>query len=267
MNTFFEIIFKKEVYMAIISIVIYILIGYAAYSVIKNLLIKSLKNKKKRQHTITKLLINTIKIFIIILEMIIILKQIGIDVTSLLAGLGIASVVLGLALQDIMKDILSGINIIIDDEYDIDDLVEINNFLGLVISIGLKTTKIKGFDGTIKMIANRSISEVTNYSKTKNIAILDIPIPYEENLNKTEKILNKIVKRAETLDEVVGEVKILGVNEFAASSINYRLVAESKPSTYYIVLRKIRKIVLEEFNSSNISIPYNKIEVINGNKL
>lgn len=263
MKELFNFLGQKNTYMSIITIIIYILIGYIIYVLLKKILIKSLNKKKKREQTLKKLLISIIKVAIIIIEIIVILETLGINVTSLLAGLGIASVVLGLALQDIMKDILSGIFIIIEDQYDVGDLVEINNFTGNIISVGLKTTKIKNYEGKIKIISNRNISEVINYSKSNNYAIIDIPVSYEENISKVEKALNKIIDKIKELDNIIGNVELLGINELAESSINYRLTAEVKSSTQYQVQRQIRKIVLEEFSKEKINIPYNKIEVIN----
>ena len=263
MNTFFDYLLQKTVYMSIISIIIYIIIGYITYKITKQILSKNLNKRKKRQQTITKLLINIIKITIIIIEIVIILEELGINVTSILAGLGIVSIVIGLALQDIMKDILAGIFIIIEDQYDVGDLVEIDNFTGNVISVGVKITKIQNYEGKIKIISNRNITEVINYSKTNNCAVVDIPISYEENLEKVENTLKTIKEKVKQLPNVKENVEILGINELSSSSINYRLTAETTSGTQYEVQRKIRKIILEEFNKQNITIPYNKLEVIN----
>lgn len=266
MHEIFTFFAKKEVYMTIINIVIYILIGYILYRLIKGILIKSLKiNKKKRQQTITKLMISIIKIVIVTIEVILILSLFGVNVTSLLAGVGIASVVIGLALQDIMKDVLAGAFIIFDDQFDVDDLVEINGFTGTVISVGIKTTKLKNYEGKIRIISNRNISEVTNYSKANSFAIVDIPVSYEENLEHVEKIISKIATRInKEVENLVSEVQILGIDALASSSINYRIMVEVKPTMHYAARRIMHKIIKEEFDKANITIPYNKLEVING---
>lgn len=266
MTNIIDFLLKKQTYMTIISLFIYILIGYIAYKIIKRFLLKEMtKGSKKRKKTITKLIISSAKIVIVIIEIILILQLFGIDVTSLLAGLGIASVVLGLALQDIMKDILSGVFIVLEDQFDIGDMVEINNLTGTVDSIGVKSTKLHTFDGKTIIIPNRNIGEIINYSKRNMFAVVDIPIPYEEDLNKAEKAINKVAEIIEKeLPNVIGKVEILGINELASSSINYRIMVETKGLGNFVIQRQIKKIVLEEFNKENISIPYNKVEVING---
>lgn len=245
------------------SFVGYILLGFILYIIIKGVFNRT-KSKTKRQETIKNLILSIIKYVIIIFIGLICLSIIGINVTSFLAGLGIAGVVVGLALQDIMKDILSGIFIISDDQFDVGDLVEINGFVGEVLSLGLKTTKLKNYEGKIKFISNRNISEVINYSKSNTMAVLDVPVSYEEDLKRVEKVLNNITKKIDQEIDTKNSTQILGINNFADSAIIYRIISEVKPAGHYEAQRIMRKIVKEEFDKNNITIPYNKLEVIDG---
>ena len=93
-----------------------------------------------------KLILNTIKYVIIILVSAATLNILGVNVTSIVAGLGVASVILSLALKDVMQDVLAGFSIIMEDQFDIGDLVEINGFTGTIIDLGLKSTKIKRYE-------------------------------------------------------------------------------------------------------------------------
>lgn len=260
MEKILDIFTKKEFYLFIGSILIAIII----YQILKAIINKT-KTTNKRQVTIKNLLLQIIKIVLIIIVVLICMSLIGINVTSFIAGLGIAGVVVGLALQDIMKDVLAGVFIIFEDQYDVGDLVEINNFTGEVIKLGVKTTRLKNYEGKIKIISNRNISEVINYSKSNNISILDIPVPYEENIEKIEKVLAKITMRIDKELMVAKKPsEILGINNFADSAIIYRIMVEVKPGESIPAQRIIRKIVKQEFDKNNISIPYNKLEVING---
>ena len=260
MEKILEIFTKKEFYLFIGNIVFAIIL----YQIIKAFINKT-KTTNKRQITIKNLILQIVKVAIIVIAFIICLSLVGINVTSFIAGLGIAGVVVGLALQDIMKDVLSGMFIIFEDQYDVGDLVEINNFTGEVIKVGVKSTRLKNYEGKVKIIANRNISEVINYSKINNIAILDVPVPYEEDLDKIEKVLKKITDRINKEIEVVKkDAEILGINNFADSAIIYRIMVEVKSGEAVPTQRTIRKIVKQEFDKNNLSIPYNKLEVING---
>lgn len=244
----------------------YIVFAFVLYFIIKKVIIKK-KFKNKRQKTIQNLVLKIIKYTIIIITILICLDLIGINVTSFIAGLGIAGVVVGLALQDIMKDVLSGIFIIVEDYYDLGDIVEINSFTGEVIALEVKITKLKSYDGRIKIISNRDITEVVNYSICDSKALVDVPLSYEENLENVDKVLNQIIIRIKKeVVEITGEVLILGIDKFSDSAIIYKLMAEVKPAEHVSAQRKMQRIIKEELDKNNITIPYNKIEVLNGNK-
>ena len=140
------------------ELIIFILIGAAIYITIKKLLLASKEKINKRQQTIKKLIVNIAKYVIIILLILKLLTILGINVTSIIAGLGIVSVIIGLALQDIMKDVLSGMFIIVENQYDIGDEVKINNYQGTIVNLGIRSTVIKTLESQIVTIANRNIT-------------------------------------------------------------------------------------------------------------
>lgn len=259
---FLKYIIDKEIHL----ILIYIIVGYIAYQIIKHIIVKNTQRlKKKRQKTMQKLIQNIVKYIIIILVSATILNILGVNVTSIVAGLGVASVILSLALKDVMQDILGGLSIIFEDQFDIGDLVEINGFTGTVIDLGLKSTKIQSYENTLKILANRNISEVTNYSKTNPNIIIDIPIPYEITQKQTDKIITSIITRIEKdITTLKGKVELWGLNEFKDSSISYRIKIPVKQETQFSTKRQINRIIKEEYDKEKISIPYNIIEVKNG---
>lgn len=259
---FFKFIIDKDIHL----IIIYILLGWIVYQIIKGIIIRNTKRlKKKRQKTMQKLIQNIVKYVIIILVGATILNILGVNVTSIVAGLGVVSVILSLALKDVMQDILAGLSIIFEDQFDIGDLVEINGFTGTVIDLGLKSTKIKSYENTIKIISNRSIIEVINYSKTNPNVIIDIPIPYEIDNKQTDKVIDKIIKRTEKeVETLKGNIENWGLNEFKDSCISYRIFVPVKQETQFSTKRRINRIIKEEFDKENISVPYNIIEVKNG---
>ena len=167
---------NEKVYMPII----YILIGVIAYSLLSKVINRLLSKhngksyKDKRKGTIINLLRNIVKYIVLIFIILGILKLYGVDTTSIIASLGVFAAVIGLAFQDILKDLLAGISIIFDNKYAVGDVVEINGFKGTVVELGLRTTKIKSFSGEIKCIGNSSFNEVTNFKVfllTPNVVI------------------------------------------------------------------------------------------------
>lgn len=259
------------------SPIIYITLGVISYTILKKVINnifnkKNLKNLKKRHYqkradTVRIMILNTLKYVIIIFVILAILTVFGIHARSILAGLGITAAILGLAFQDIAKDLLAGIFIIAEDQYEIGDTIEVDGFMGEVVFIGLKTTRIRDFKGRTKIIANHTITEVINYNLSNSLAIVDIAIDYDTDLNKAEKVLNKIAQElTKTLPKIEGEVKVLGINELDDSAVVYRMTAPVASMEHHNTERIMRKKIKETLDQENIKIPYPQIEVHNHGK-
>ena len=258
-----NIILESKIYLA----VIYILLGMTIYFILKKVTKRLTKNIKindianKRKNTIISLINNLIKYLIAIFIILSILSAYGIDISSILASLGIVAVVVGLAFQDIAKDLLSGIFIIFDNQYSVGDMVEINDFTGEVISLGLRTTKIKSFTGEVLIISNSLINEVINYNLESTNLIIDLNVAYNTNIDKLENVLLSLNEDIKNYEEVKGELQLLGINEFANSSIVYKILIECKPTTQYGLKRKMLKLIKKEFDKNNIEIVCNKLDI------
>ena len=256
-------IFNQKIYLSII----YVVLGIIIYLILKKItkrLSKSIKINEvasKRKNTIVSLINNLIKYVIAIFIVLSILNTYGVDISGILASLGIVAVVIGLAFQDIAKDLLSGIFIIFDNQYSVGDMVKINDFTGEVISLGLRTTKIKSFTGEVLIISNSLITEVINYNLENANLVIDINVGYDTDINKLEKVLLGLNDEIKKYDEVNGELQLLGIDEFASSSIIYKILIGCKPTTQYGLKRKILKLIKQEFDKNNIEIPYNKLDV------
>ena len=154
--------------------IVYIVIGCVLQSVIRIIINKIIKNKyvDKKKKTIISLIKNILKWLIYIFVILSILSVYGVDTTGIIASLGVAGLVIGLALQDIIADFVAGIFILFDDQYIIGDVVEINGFKGEVIGFGLMSTKIKNATGDVLIISNSSFKEVKNFSRSNNNLVL-----------------------------------------------------------------------------------------------
>ncbi len=268
----FEKILIPQIYLPIIYILVAILINNIIEQIIDKIITKKQASLTKNSYNYKKtetfkvLAKNVIKYLIIIFLILAILTVYGVDVTSVLASLGIVGIVLGLALQDLAKDIIAGCSIILENQYAIGDIISISGFKGEVIFLGLKTTKIKNYEGQVKIIANRNATEVINYSMETYLAIVDIDVSYEEKNEKVEKVLNDLAEElTKTLPKLKGKVELLGIQELASSSVKYRMIAPTKASEYVEIERKMRKAIKERLDKEHIKIPYPQIEVHNGN--
>lgn len=244
---------------------IVIAICFFIYFIINNFITNILNNKNiivtKRKKTYLKLIKSISKYLILIICVIMVLGFNGINVTSFVAGLGLVSVIAGLALQDALKDIIMGFNLIVDNYFSVGDVLSINGKIAKVTEIGLKVTKLRDiYNDNIIVIANRNISEAITCS---NYLDIDIPLPYEEKIEDIEAvIINKIINKIDKLENVE-KVEYKGLNEFASSSINYKIRLFVKPENQPQTKRDANKIIKIALDSENISIPYTQIDIHN----
>ena len=243
-----------------------IVVGFGIlYFIFKKIIKKVLSKGDKRKKTLISLFTNLIKYFMIIIALLMILDIYGINTSALITSLGVVGLVGGLALQDILKDFLAGIAIITENQYEIGDIVTINGFKGEVLSLGIKTTKIKSYDGDVKFISNGSITEVINHTITNSLAIINLSISYDEDTDKVEKVLNNLFKKLSIeIPELTDEIKLLGIEDLGKSAIIFKIIAETKPMKHYEVARTLRKAIKEELDKNNIVIPYEQLVVHNG---
>lgn len=220
--------------------------------------------KTKKRNTIVTLISNILSYLFILIALVIILSIWGVDVSAIVTSLGVVGVIGGLALQDALKDIIAGCNIILDDYFVVGDLVTFNDFTGIVSEFGLKSTKIVGFDGTELTIANREISKIQNLSSNPTLWYLNIPVAYEVSEKKVEKVMQSIIKRLEETKLTLETPQYLGVNNFNDSNVDYLLLIKCKSQDRYVIRREALKIVKEEFDEKNIKIPYPQVEIHNG---
>ena len=188
------------------------------------------------------------------------LQVYGINVSSVLAGVGIFGVVFGLAIQDWLKDIIRGSSIISDEYFKVGDIIKYNDMEGKVLVIGLKTTKIQELKtGNTVSIANRNIDEAALVSKLVHVKI---PVPYDVPVKKAEAAIDDIVQAIQK-NERVDQCRYLGVTELADSSIDYLLEIECNPLHKLQIRRDALRAILLGLEQHKIEVPFTQIDIHN----
>ncbi len=259
---------QKEIY----GLAIILFAGIIAYKLGSRLIEKIVNNGKnsyerKKRITIVNLLSNIAKVIIYVFVIFFILDLYGVDTRALITSLGVASALLGLALQDTLKDFISGIDIIINNYFVVGDIVTYNDFTGEVIEMSLKATKIKKATGEVMVIANRNINQIINISQKKADLRIDIPTAYEEKTEKVEKAIAKIIEEAKKIKGVYNDSKYLGISDLKDSAINYTISIICTQEDQWQIRREVLKIIKNIYEKDNIKIPYAQIEVHNDKKL
>ena len=248
----------------IVNSIIIVLVSIAIYKGIMYFISKSEKRDKtnlindKKRVTYLKLIKSLIRYIFIIVTVLILLQLNGVDVSSVLAGVGILGVVFGLAIQDWLKDVIRGSSILTDNYFSVGDIVKYKEIEGKVIVIGLKTTKIQDLKtNNIISIANRNIEEVEVVS---NVIYVNIPMPYEITVKKAEKVVEDIIIKINNNNNVEG-CKYKGVNDFADSSIKYLLEINCNPLYKLQVKRDALRSILIGMEENNLKVPYTQIDI------
>lgn len=254
--------------MNIVWTLITIIIGTTFYNIVRGIV--HFRRKKsmidaKRQKTISKVIMSLTKYFIVIVDVIVILKIWGMDILPALAGVGIAGLVIGLGVQKFINDFVSGTFIIFERHFDVGDIIEVDNFKGEVIDIGLKTTRIRNYLGQVKVIANGELTNIINDSIYNTVLDLHITFAYKENIESVMKLLDvELAKRFAGYEDIVIPPHCIGVQELGASGVTIRVNTTTKPEQQHDIGRKMRQVIKEIFEENNVEIPYNKLVIIDG---
>ncbi len=219
-----------------------------------------LRTSERREETLSKLLDNVLSYVIYFIAFMMILTVLTIDVKALLAGAGIVGLAVGFGAQSLVKDILSGFFIIFEDQFSVGDHIRVGQFEGDVEAIGLRTTKIKSWTGELHILPNGSITQVTNFSLNNSVAVVDVAIAYQEDIEKAEKVIGELLEKLpEQYEEIVKAPELLGVQNLGASEIILRITAETMPMKHLYIARMIRKEVKLILDESGIEIPFPRL--------
>lgn len=266
MDKFLDKILIKEVVGPILIVLVSFVIYLVLKSIINNIFrIRSKYIDKRKTKTINGLINNLIKYFIVVVDIVMILDIFGIDTKTLIASLGVVGIVAGLAVQDTLKDFVAGMSIILENQYRVGDTITIKGFRGEVISLGIKSTRLRSLTGEIMIVPNHLIEEVINHSLEKSVAVVDIPVSYGTNVDKLEKVLSELFDELNgSITGLKSEIRILGLQSYDDSSITYRVCVDTIPMEHLRVERELKRAIKIALDKNHIEIPFPQVVVHNG---
>lgn len=221
----------------------------------------------KKGETIQTLVDSIVKYAIYFLAVMGILGVLGLDsaVTSMLAAAGIGGIVIALGAQSLVKDIVSGMFMLFENQLTVGEYIKIADHEGTVDSVTLRTTTIIRPTGEAVTIPNGSINTVTNFSRGGHLAVIDIPVSYETDIEKAEAVMRAAgLDYMAAHDNILEEPRVLGIIEFAESRMVIRMVIRVKALTHWETERDLRKAIKEAFDKNGVVVPYPHRVVING---
>lgn len=245
-----------------------IIIAVAFIQVVGGVLIVALslfKNKSGRIGTMSTVLISIIKYSMRIIGFCWVLTIIGVNVSTIFASIGILALIIGFGAESLVADIVTGVFVLFENEYNIGDIIEVDGFRGTVTEIGIRTVSVQDSGGNIKIINNSDLKNIINRSNQKSTAVCDIGVAYETDLEEFDKLVIKII------DEIIDRnpevfksgIKYLGVQELGDFSITLRFAAEAEENNVFATRRLLNKELKTAFDRHNVSIPFPQIQVRN----
>ena len=220
----------------------------------------NIKFNEKRSETLNKLVKSAVRYTIYFIAFFQVLAVLGVNTTSIVASAGIASVAIGFGAQSLVKDIISGFFIILEGQFDVGDNVKIYNqaaFIagGYVMSLGLRSTKIRSKDGEVYFIPNGTINQVVNYSLMYNLALVELPIKIDESIEKIEERVNKVIGNANNSKEYHDllykndKLHIDYIEKIADNVVTIHVIGKAKVGKKNEIETRLRRDFYKEFES------------------
>lgn len=210
----------------------------------------------RREQTLKSLSKNILSYFIMFVVIMMILDTFHIPIKTMLAGAGVAGLAIGFGAQSLVKDVIAGFFIIFEDQFSVGDYIETSNIEGDVEIIGMRSTKLRSYFGQTYVIPNGQIDIVTNYSASNGFAMVEVNIPYETDIVRTEKMIDDIlITLPNKYNVFIGMPEINGVQALELSNYILRIRAETAPVAQWEGARIIRKEVKENLFEQGIEIP------------
>ncbi len=228
---------------------------------------------KKRTYTFTSVVSNLIIVVASVAAILIIADQIGISVTPLLAGAGVAGIVIGFGAQSLIKDLINGTFILLEQWYQINDVITIGDTSGVVERFNLRTTVIRDIEGTLHFIPNGEINRLSNRTHDWSRALVEVGVHYSENTDRVVEVLEEVF--SELMNDKKYKKVILerptilgngGVSKLGDSSVVFTVICKVKPGEQWTISRQLRKRIKDKFDQVGIEIPYPCTNVYMRNK-
>jgi small conductance mechanosensitive channel len=221
-----------------------------------------------RAEAVEGVLKSLVTIVVWIIAGLLILSEFQVNLAPLIAGAGIVGIAVGFGAQSIVADFLSGMFMLLEDQYGIGDVIEVGDVTGKVENVSLRTTKLRDQEGTVWHIPNSEIKRVGNHSQIWSNAVLDLRVGLEADLRQCMKIMDDVAGKLweEThedgaVGDIIEDPQVLGVQEVGDSSITLRMVVKTDPLAQWQVQRELRLRLIEAFDKAGIDIPIPKLDI------
>jgi small conductance mechanosensitive channel len=215
---------------------------------------------EKRAATIGGIIRKTVGVVIWAVTLVMALKEVGFDIAPILAGAGVIGLAVGFGAQNLVRDVISGLFMLMENQISVNDIAIINGTGGLVEQINLRTTVLRGLDGTVHVFPNGAITSLSNMTREFSYYVFDVGVAYKEDTDRVVEVLKEISEQMRQEDAfrhlILEPLDVLGVDKFAESAVVIKVRLKTVPSKQFDVGRAMNRRIKKRFDEEGIEIPF-----------
>ncbi len=216
--------------------------------------------RETRARAISTVVAGALAVLIWTMAFILAVARAGLELGPFIAGAGIAGVALGFGAQSLVKDWIAGLFILLEDQYGIGDVVDLGEATGMVEYFSLRATRLRSLEGTVWHVPNGIVSRVGNLSQLWSVALLDVDVAYDTDLDTARTILHEaaaeVCQSDDFAESIVEPPEVLGVERLGADGITLRLIVKTTPGTQWALQRALREAVKRAFDDAGVVFPF-----------
>ena len=216
--------------------------------------------RAQRAMTIGSVLKSVITIVLIAVFGTMMLSEIGVNIAPIIASAGIIGIALGFGAQSLVRDFLSGIFMIFEDQYGVGDVVDVGEATGTIEAVTLRVTRLRDLSGTVWYVPNGEILRVGNMSQNWARAVVDVSVGYSEDLARVKRVLAEVAhdlwEDEDFSEAIIEEPEVTGVEMFTADAVSIRVLIKTRPLEQWAVAREMRQRIKSRFDHEGIEIPF-----------
>ena len=221
---------------------------------------RTAERRQQRAQTIASVLKSTVSIVLLIWFALGVLNVLGVNIAPFIASAGVVGLAIGFGAQNLVRDFVTGVFMLLEDQYGVGDTVDLGDAIGEVESVGLRVTTVRDIDGTLWYVRNGEIARVGNMSQDYAVARIEIPVAPTADVERAEKVALDAAHVA--LDDpkiaakTLGDAEMLGVQEVRSDQVTLRMTVKTRPGVQWSVQRRLRREILRAFDEKGIELPY-----------
>lgn len=256
-----------------VKILVIILVAIIANKIIKKVIEKVVRKmvvsvpgengpdaEKRREDTIIAIFYGTVRVVIWIVVLIMILDSVGVAIAPILAAAGVIGLAVGFGAQYLIRDIITGLFIIIENQYRVGDIIEVSGKNGVVERLTLRATTIRDLNGALHHVPNGEVTYASNFSKDFSRININLGVSYESDIDKVEKVVNEVgvsmIEDANWKNKILSAPKFMRIDSFDDSQVTIKVLGDVIPLSQWEVAGEFRRRIKEAFDKNNIEIPY-----------